>query len=138
MGSESQWHKWYGRSSWLKRQRHQLRLQPLCQMCLAAGRIVPTTCVDHIEPHRGGYTKFRLGQWKIFEDRQRATKLLGQHLRPPRRAKLATKLEPMGSATPANTGPTPPLRLAFPVNKIPISAAIEGRGAQAMVLLVLR
>jgi len=33
------------------------------------GRIVPTTCVDHIEPHRGGYTKFRLGQWKLFEDR---------------------------------------------------------------------
>jgi hypothetical protein len=28
MGSESQWHKRYGRSSWLKRQRHQLRLQP--------------------------------------------------------------------------------------------------------------
>jgi putative tryptophan/tyrosine transport system substrate-binding protein len=35
------------------------------------------------------------------------TNLLGQHLRPPRRAKLATKPEPMGSATPANTGPTP-------------------------------
>jgi 5-methylcytosine-specific restriction protein A len=31
-------------------------------MCLAAGRIVPATCVDHIEPHRGDYTKFRLGQ----------------------------------------------------------------------------
>ena len=43
----------------------------------------------------------------------------------------------MGSATPANTGPTP-LRLAFHVNKIPISAAIEGRGAQEMVALVLR
>jgi len=28
----------------------------------AAGRIVPATCVDHIEPHRGDYTKFRLGQ----------------------------------------------------------------------------
>ena len=68
----------------------------------------------------------------------RATKLLGQHLGPPRRAKLATKPEPMGSATPANTGPTPPLRLAFPVNKIPISAAIGSRSAQAMVLLVLR
>jgi hypothetical protein len=25
----------------LKRQRHQLRLQSLCQMCLAAGRVVP-------------------------------------------------------------------------------------------------
>src|SRR5262249_33214429 len=35
------------------------------------------------------------------------------------------------------TGPTP-LRLAFHVNKIPISAAIEGRGAQDMVALVLR
>ena len=31
-----------------------------------------------------------------------------------------------------------PLSLAFPVNKIPISAAIGSRGAQAMVLLVLR
>jgi len=28
--------------------------------------------------------------------------------------------------------------LAFPVNKILISAAIEGRGAQAMIVLVLR
>jgi hypothetical protein len=37
----------------------------------------------------------------------RINMLLGQHLRPPRRAKLATKPEPMGSATPANTGPTP-------------------------------
>jgi hypothetical protein len=59
------------------------------------------------------------------------------HLRPPRRAKLATKPEPMESATPANTGPTP-LTLAFHVNKIPISAAIEGRGAQDMVALALR
>jgi len=96
---------------------------------------------------------------KLFEDRQNPSSIrlqqcrrrltedhiglhgdkpLRQHLRPPRRAKLATKPEPMGSATPANTGPTPPLRLAFPVNKIPISAAIERRGAQAMVLLVLR
>jgi hypothetical protein len=63
--------------------------------------------------------------------------LLGQHLRPPRRAKLATKPEPMGSATPANTGPTP-LSSPFIVNKIPISAAIEGPGAQDMVALVLR
>jgi cytoskeletal protein CcmA (bactofilin family) len=38
----------------------------------------------------------------------------------------------MESATPANTGPTP-LSLAFHVNKIPISAAVEGRGAQEMV-----
>jgi hypothetical protein len=48
-------------------------------MCLAAGRIVPTTCVDHIELHRGGYTKFRLGQWKMFEDRQNPSSIRLQH-----------------------------------------------------------
>jgi hypothetical protein len=106
--------------------------------------------------HRGGYTKFRLGQWKLFEDRLNPSsirlqarlrrRLTEDHIGAlgrqsflastcDRRAKLATKLERMRSATPANTGP---LRLAFPVNKIPISAAIERRGAQAMVLLVLR
>src|SRR5215831_11893470 len=45
--------------------------------------------------------------------------------------------EPRASATPGKTRSTP-LRLAFHVNKIPISAAIEGRGAQDMVALVLR
>src|SRR5215831_14213086 len=50
---------------------------------------------------------------------------------------MAMKPEPRASATPGKTGPTP-LRLAFHVNKIPISAAIEGRGAQDMVALVLR
>src|SRR6516165_11085421 len=54
-----------------------------------------------------------------------------------RAPKLAMKPEPRASATPGKTGPTP-LRLAFHVNKIPISAAIEGRGAQDIVALVLR
>jgi len=58
-------------------------------------------------------------------------------LRPPRRAKLAKKPEPMGSARPANMG-ADAAELAFHVNKIPISAAIERRGAQYMVALVLR
>ena len=62
MGSESKWHGWYNRANWRKRQQHQLRVQPLCEMCLREGRLTPATCVDHIEPHRGDYTKFRLGQ----------------------------------------------------------------------------
>jgi 5-methylcytosine-specific restriction protein A len=31
-------------------------------MCFAAGRIMPATCVDHIEPHRRDYNKFCLGK----------------------------------------------------------------------------
>src|SRR6516164_11144147 len=54
-----------------------------------------------------------------------------------RAPKLAMKPEPRASATPGKTRSTP-LSLAFHVNKIPISAAIEGRGAQDMVALVLR
>jgi hypothetical protein len=129
-------------------------------MCLAAGRTVPATCVDHIEPHRGGYIKFRLGQWKIFEDRQNPSSIrlqarlrrrltedhigaLGRQAPSPAPATVGPRqagdeARTDGIGTPANTEPTPLLRLAFPVNKIPISAAIEGRGAQAMVLLVLR
>ena len=62
MGSESQWHKWYGRSSWLKRQRHQLRLQPLCQMCLPLAASCPQLASITSSPIAGDYTKFRLGQ----------------------------------------------------------------------------
>src|SRR5215831_4332480 len=32
------------------------------QLCLAAGRLTTATCIDHVEPHRDDYTKFRLGR----------------------------------------------------------------------------
>ncbi len=110
MGSESQWHKsqwhkWYGRTSWLKRQRHQLRLQPLCQMCLAAGRIVPGVEV-------------------------RATR--DPNDAPGRRSTVLTAHRRCLAGGPGRVADP------FDVNKIPISAAIEGRGAQDMVALVLR
>jgi 5-methylcytosine-specific restriction endonuclease McrA len=38
-----------------------LRTEPLCRICLEAGRVTPATVADHIEPHRGGYNAFRLG-----------------------------------------------------------------------------
>ena len=31
-------------------------------MCLRENRLTPATCVDHVEPHRGDYNKFRLGK----------------------------------------------------------------------------
>jgi len=62
MGSQSPRHRWYCRSNWLKRQRHQLRVQPLCEFCLQEGRLTPASVADHVEPHGGDYTKFRLGK----------------------------------------------------------------------------
>jgi|SRR5215468_2783670 len=61
MASDSQGHKWYSRANWLKRRAYQLRLEPLCAMCKAEGKITAATTVDHVEPHRGDINKFRLG-----------------------------------------------------------------------------
>jgi hypothetical protein len=54
-------HRWYCTSSWRRRRRHQLHIEPLCALCLEAGRIVPATVADHIESHRGDFAAFRLG-----------------------------------------------------------------------------
>jgi 5-methylcytosine-specific restriction protein A len=71
MANSSPFHSWYGRASWLKRRRHQLQLQPLCQMCLRENppRITAARVVDHVEPHNGDYNKFRLGAVQSLCDR---------------------------------------------------------------------
>ena len=38
---------------WRKYRLHFLRVNPLCVICQAAGRVTPATVVDHIIPHRG-------------------------------------------------------------------------------------
>jgi len=53
--------RWYCRAEWRRRRAHQLRLSPLCKMCQEQGVVRPATVVDHVEPHRGDYNKFRLG-----------------------------------------------------------------------------
>jgi hypothetical protein len=60
MGERSQFTAWYQLASWKKRRKHQLMVEPLCRMCAKEGKTVPATIVDHIEPHRGDYNKFRL------------------------------------------------------------------------------
>ena len=54
-------HRWYTSASWLRRRSHQLRVEPLCRICLEAGRVTPATVADHVVPHRGDYNVFRLG-----------------------------------------------------------------------------
>jgi hypothetical protein len=60
--SSGEVHHWYNRAAWRHRQQHQLRVQPLCEICLKEGRLTPATVADHVEPHRGDYMKFRLGR----------------------------------------------------------------------------
>ena len=61
MGKRVTWDNFYGRAAWRKRQQHQLRVQPLCEMCLAEGRVTAAQCVDHVTPHKGDWNSFRLG-----------------------------------------------------------------------------
>jgi hypothetical protein len=57
----SPWRTWYSLQRWRKRAKHQLRIEPLCRQCLAAGRTTPATIADHVVPHRGDWNAFRLG-----------------------------------------------------------------------------
>jgi len=53
--------RWYCTAGWQRRRVHQLMIEPLCRLCLEAGRVTPATVCDHVVPHRGDFTAFRLG-----------------------------------------------------------------------------
>jgi 5-methylcytosine-specific restriction enzyme A len=55
------WKKFYGTAAWQKRRALQLRHFPLCAYCLARSVVTVATVVDHVEPHKGDWNKFRLG-----------------------------------------------------------------------------
>jgi hypothetical protein len=55
-------HRWYTSASWVRRAKHQLRIEPLCRFCLEAGRVTAATIADHVEPHKGDINRFRLGK----------------------------------------------------------------------------
>jgi hypothetical protein len=61
MATQSRWHQFYATARWRKRARYQLRVQPLCAMCLEDGRLTAASVADHIEPHHGDQLKFFLG-----------------------------------------------------------------------------
>ena len=45
-------------SSWRKRAKHQLRAQPLCEMCLTRGQVTAACICDHVEPHGSDWNRF--------------------------------------------------------------------------------
>src|SRR6516164_5308300 len=59
-------HRWYCTARWQQRGRDQLIIEPLCRFRLEAGRDTPATVADHLVPHRGDFTAFRLGPLRRF------------------------------------------------------------------------
>ena len=48
----------YGTARWKRKREQQLTDEPLCVICLKAGRLTPATVADHVEPHRGDMDRF--------------------------------------------------------------------------------
>src|SRR5216684_148248 len=49
---------WYWLQRWRKRAKHQLRAQPLCEMCLTRGEVTAACICDHVEPHGSDWNRF--------------------------------------------------------------------------------
>jgi 5-methylcytosine-specific restriction enzyme A len=56
------WRDWYQLQRWRKIAKHQLKIEPLCKLCLAAGIASRATIADHVESHRGDWNSFILGK----------------------------------------------------------------------------
>ncbi|RXG91577.1 HNH endonuclease [Bradyrhizobium zhanjiangense] len=56
------WAHFYGTAFWQRRRRQQLLAHPLCRFCADDGLVTPATHVDHVEPHRGDWDLFCLGE----------------------------------------------------------------------------
>ncbi len=68
----------YSRARWLRRRKAQLQAEPLCCVCLAAGRVVAATEADHIERHNGNEYAFFFGPLQSMCKRCHSSKTQGQ------------------------------------------------------------
>ncbi|MCR5874378.1 hypothetical protein LRS10_09505 [Phenylobacterium sp. J426] len=53
---------WYKTARWRVRRAAQLTNEPLCRMCLKAGRVTAATVADHVIPHKGDERLFWTGE----------------------------------------------------------------------------
>jgi 5-methylcytosine-specific restriction endonuclease McrA len=56
------WRRWYSSVVWKKQASYQLRIEPLCRLCEAEGRVVVATIADHVVHHDEDWNRFRLGK----------------------------------------------------------------------------
>ena len=59
---ERPWARWYGLQRWRDRAALQMKLQPLCCMCLKQNKVTPAYVADHIIPHHGNASLFWYGE----------------------------------------------------------------------------
>jgi 5-methylcytosine-specific restriction endonuclease McrA len=57
-----EWQRFYGTAFWQRRRKLQLLEHPLCKLCLARGVVTIATVADHVEPHKGDWNLFCLGE----------------------------------------------------------------------------
>ena len=56
--AEQSWRAWYKSPTWKAIKRHRLIQEPNCRHCAQEGRAVIAKHVDHVEPHRGQWSRF--------------------------------------------------------------------------------
>ena len=56
------WKPFYSTAFWLRRRKLQLKHHPLCKFCEARGVATRATVADHVEPHKGDWNLFALGE----------------------------------------------------------------------------
>ena len=61
---EKPWRKWYFTREWKEIRAGQLFAEPYCRRCKRRSALVKATVVNHIEPHRGDWTKFIAGPFE--------------------------------------------------------------------------
>lgn len=52
------WSTWYKGSRWRRLRAAQLVKQPLCERCLAQGKVTAANVVNHRRPHKGDWSLF--------------------------------------------------------------------------------
>lgn len=77
---------WYKTGRWQRLRARQLREEPFCRMCAAAGRVTIATVCDHVDPHKGDPDKFWNGPfqslcdeapWRCHSSRKQSIEAIG-------------------------------------------------------------
>ena len=73
---------WYQLNRYRKRAKHQLQLEPFCSLCAAKGIATPARLADHVNPHKGDWNAFRMGElqslcWRCHSSTKQLIELHG-------------------------------------------------------------